>query len=119
MTEFQPPYFPPPFPSTLASAQPPVDLFQPLTASTDPYQTFHQPHPASAAQFSYPDALRRDYHAPGGQGRSEAGDTSLSSPHSTDSSFEDSGAVRDSSSFHVKKAGEIPSQNVQIEKQAF
>ena len=98
MTEFQPPYFPPPFSSSVAGlSQPPSDLFQPLSASTDPYQTFHQPHPASVSQFSYPEALRRDYQPPG-PARLEAGDASLSSP--SEDSFED---TQPSSSFHVKK----------------
>ena len=100
MTEFQPPYFPPPFPSSVAGlSQPPTDLFQPLAASTDPYQTFHQHHPASVSQFSYPESLRRDYQPPG-PARPEAGETqSISSP--SEDSFED--AQPSSSSFHVKK----------------
>ena len=99
MTEFQPPYFPPPFPSSVAGlSQPPTDLFQPLAASTDPYQTFHQHHPASVSQFSYPESLRRDYQPPG-PARPEAGETqSISSP--SEDSFED---AQPSSSFHVKK----------------
>ena len=61
MTEFQPPYFPPPFASSVSGlSQPQSEIFQPLTtASTDPYQTFHQ-HSSISPQFSY-DNLRRDY----------------------------------------------------------
>jgi len=51
MTEFQPPYFPPPFPSSVGLGQ--HDLFQP--SIPDPYQHFHQ---ATAQTFpSYRMAL--------------------------------------------------------------
>ena len=72
MTEFQPPYFPPPPPVPATSAFPMTshqshDLFQSpasLTASTDPYQQHFQQTAASnnlntfAASY---DSLRRDY----------------------------------------------------------
>merc|ERR1711953_696104 len=51
MTEFQPPYFPPPFPSSMALGQH-SELFQP--AIPDPYQHFHQ---ATAQTFPYRMAL--------------------------------------------------------------
>ena len=51
MTEFQPPYFPPPFPGTMSLGQH-SDLFQP--AIPDPYQHFHQ---ATAQTFPYRMAL--------------------------------------------------------------
>ena len=64
MTEFQPPYFPPPFPGTatsLSSVVPPQpDVFQQLSPP-DPYnQHFQQTH-TNLHSFSY-DSLRRDYH---------------------------------------------------------
>merc|ERR1712001_115318 len=51
MTEFQPPYFPPPFPSSMALGQH-SELFQP--AIPDPYQHFPQ---ATAQTFPYRMAL--------------------------------------------------------------
>jgi hypothetical protein len=64
MTEFQPPYFPPPFSSALTagSGVHQSDLFQPLS-SVDPYHHqahFQQVHSFSSAS-SYEAALRRDY----------------------------------------------------------
>ena len=72
MTEFQPPYFPPPFPSSLTgSVVHQTDLFQPLSA--DPYHHHHHHHQShfqqatslhsfsSAAASSSYEALRRDY----------------------------------------------------------
>ena len=50
MTEFQPPYFPPPFPSTMIGQH--SELFQP--AIPDPYHQFHQ---ATAQSFPYRMAL--------------------------------------------------------------
>jgi len=51
MTDFQPPYFPPPFPA------PQTDLFQPPTLPTaDPYQHFHH---NTASQYSFPPSYPR------------------------------------------------------------
>lgn len=51
MTDFQPPYFPPPFPT------PQPDLFQPPTLpSSDPYQHFHH---NAASQYSFPPSYPR------------------------------------------------------------
>ena len=51
MTEFQPPYFPPPFPTSMSLGQH-SELFQP--SIPDPYQHFHQ---ATAQTFPYRMAL--------------------------------------------------------------
>jgi transcription factor AP-2 len=67
MTEFQPPYFPPPFPSALTAGTVvhQSELFQPLT-SVDPYhhQAAHFQQAAGLHSFSTAssyEALRRDY----------------------------------------------------------
>ena len=108
MTDFQPPYFPPPFTTSVTGlSQPQSDLFQPLSAaSTDPYQNFHQ-HAASSHQFPYTsDTLRRDYPSSGPRvDTSEVvGATSLSSNHShntSNESYED--PQTQPSPFNVKK----------------
>ena len=56
MTEFQPPYFPPPFPGSAPAPQ--SDVFQQLPGP-DPYQQHFQQ--TNLHSFSY-DSLRRDYH---------------------------------------------------------
>ena len=56
MTEFQPPYFPPPFPTSLQGVSHQAELFQPSVP--DPYhQHFQQ---ANIHSFAY-DSIRRDY----------------------------------------------------------
>ena len=58
MTEFQPPYFPPPFPSSIptTSASHQTEVFQPI--HHDPYQQHFQQ--SNLHSFSY-DSLRREY----------------------------------------------------------
>ena len=68
MTEFQPPYFPPPFPATQQA-----DLFHQLPAPPDPYQPFH----GAAGQFQYP---ARETASHGEQSQQEYNETQTQFP---------------------------------------